>query len=129
VSSKIVIQLAATVLLIALNNVAIAQPAVTPLPQANQPQISEQTKALFRQRWADGAAAAANNSVSTTSAQTAQPGGVSATVSNPVTVVQTAPPFVPATATASPSAANAPLENRANQQAFIDKINQAMKGQ
>jgi hypothetical protein len=109
VSSKIVIQLAATALLIALNNAAIAQPAVTPLPQSTQPQISEQTKALFRQRWADGpAAAAANNSATSTT--------------------QTAAQFVPATAKPNAAAANPPSENRANQQAYLDKINQAMKG-
>jgi len=86
---------------------AVSQPPVSSLPQSVQPKISEQTKALFRQRWADDAATAANSSATNTA-------GVATQV-------------VPATARPSASAANPPSDNRANQQAYIDQVSQALK--
>jgi len=108
VKTKMVVQLVAMPLLMTANVIAIAQPAVTPLPQSIQPQISEQTKALFKQRWADGPAAA--------------------TASNSAAIkTQTAEAVVPATAKASASAANPPSDNRVNQQAYLDQITQSLK--
>jgi hypothetical protein len=94
-------------LLLSVSAVGVAQPAVSVLPQPKQPQISEQSKDLFRQRWAEDSARA------TSSVDGAAAHYRSETIS--------------ATAKVSVSAANPPAENRTNQKAYVDQVMQSLQ--
>jgi hypothetical protein len=96
------------VLLASVSAFSAAQPAISLLPQSRQPQISEKTKDLFRERWAGDAARVSSSDLF-------------------IDTGQARSEVMPVTGKAAASAASAPSENRANQKAYVDQVMQVLQ--